>query len=141
MAIAVLASAATVMTTRSAGAEAQWMWRDVHEYRVALAVESVHDPAADDPRHAPAFDHRFTVIVSASGDRAPVEVESVSLDVAVRSYSGTVLPLARASGEGKSVFEGNVRMARGQTYRILVHFRPAGSPMTREAQYEYRHHH
>jgi len=139
--VVVLVLADLVVFPGSGSAAALRITREVHGYYVAMSVESIHDPAESDPMHAQEFDHRVVVKISRSSDRAPVDIESVALDIAVTGYTGSVTLLAPVSGNRASAFEGNVRMARGKMYRILVQFRPAGSSATHEASYEYRHHH
>lgn len=130
-----------VALPRGGEAAALWINREVHGYHVAMAIESILDPAERDPMHAQEFDHRVSVKIARSDDGAPANIESVALDVAELGYSGRVMPLAPASGGDGSVFQGVLRMARGTRYRVLVHFRAIGSPATHEASYEYRHHH
>lgn len=141
VAAALLASVMFATSSLAAGSSTQWLTRTVHAYRVSMAIDTILDSTSNDPKHAPDFEHRVRVIVFEDNANRSAGTESVSLDVALLGYRGLVVPLTRASGEQKVVFEGRVSMIRGRTYRILVHFRPSGSGVTHEVQYQYRHHH
>jgi len=117
-----------------------WQARTVHAMRVSMAVDVILDPASTDPKHESRFDHRVRVIIVDDATGRTLDVETVELDVAQLGYSGSRVTLAPKVHEGKPVFQGQISMNRGRPYRMLVHFRLAGSPITHEAHYEYRHH-
>ena len=116
-----------------------WEARIVHAMRVSMAVDVILDPVSADPKHESRFDHRVRIVIVDEATGRTLDVESVELDVAPLGYSGSRATLVPKEHDGKPVFQGRVSMSRGRPYRILVHFRLAGSPITHEAHYEYRH--
>jgi len=125
------------------GQGAPWVVKSVHGYRIALVVESVFAPAQPgvDPRHARALEHRLRVSVreEATGRRAPIA--TVTADVAESGYLGTTIPLTPVGSGDEGLYEGRIRLRTETAHRILIHATPAGGGRTREAQFEYRHHH
>ena len=125
------------------GQGAPWLVKPVHGYRIALVVESVFAPAQPgaDPRHARALEHRLRVSVreDATGRAAPLL--TVAADVAESGYSGTTIPLAPVGSGDEGLYEGRIRLRTETPHRILILATPAGGGRTREAQFEYRHHH
>lgn len=123
---------------------AAWEAKSVHGYKIALAVETIPEPAApgSDTRHVPALEHRLLVSVreEASGKAAPIA--SVTANVAESGYAGEMVALSPARSGDEVLYEGRVRLEAKRAYRILVNATPAhGGVRTLEAQFDYRHHH
>lgn len=125
------------------GQGAPWVVKPVHGYRIALAVESVLEPArpGEDPRHARVREHRLRVsIQEEKTGRAPT-FATVSANVAESGFAGTTIILQPMGRGEPGLYEGRIRLRTDPPYRILVHATPAGGGRTLEAQFEYRHHH
>jgi hypothetical protein len=122
---------------------APWIVREVHGYRIALAVESVFESAqpGTDPRHARVLEHRLRVSIHEETTGRAAPIASVTADVAEAGYAGATIALWPANSRERGLFEGRMRLSTDPPHRILVHATPAGGGRTLEAQYEYRHHH
>jgi hypothetical protein len=122
---------------------AAWVWRSVPDYRVGLAVQSVHEsaPPGTDPRHAETLEFRLAVSIREEASRQPASGATVSTDVAEAGYTGEAIPLSRTRSAEGGLYEGRVRLKTNAPYRILVRVTPAGGGRTREAQFDYKHHH
>lgn len=122
---------------------APWVEKHAHGYRIALAVESVLEPArpGEDPRHARIREHRLRVSIhEEKTGRAPT-FAAVTADVAESGFAGTTIML-RPIGQGEpGLYEGRIRLRTEPPHRILIHATPSGGGRTLEAQFDYRHHH
>ena len=127
----------------AAAAQQAWVTKTVHDYRIALAVETIFAPSlpGEDPRHARTFEHRLLVSILEEPTRRPATLASVSADVAESGYTGVSIPLSPVRSGENGTYEGRVRLANWTSYRILVHAAPADGGRTLEAQFGYRHHH
>lgn len=120
-----------------------WVTQSVHGYRIALAVESVLEPAVSgtDPRHAQALEHLLLVSVRQPANARAASIASVSANVAQSGYSGEKIPLSPVRSGEEMLYRGRVQLDVKTRYRILIHVLPAGAGRALEAQFDYRHHH
>lgn len=140
-----LAAAAAALLAAAAwaqAADAAWVTKTAHGFRIAFTVESVLDPdAPGEPRHAGVIEHRVLVTVRDEASGRAAQMSAVSLDVAEDGYRGWSAPM-RPVGAGEArVYEARVRLERGLPYRVLVQATPEWGGRTLEARFAYRHHH
>jgi len=124
-------------------ADAMWIARSVHGYRVSLAVESERnaDALALRGRHAKPAEHRVTVVFRNEATGRAVDLVQASVDTAEKGYSGASVPLEKDPAGARGLYEARIPLAAATDYRILVRATPAGGKRSLEAQFEYRHHH
>lgn len=85
--------------------------------------------------------HTLTVTIVDRGTRSPATRARVTANVAEETYAGADYALIPAAGGEPGIYFAEVPMPGRATYRILVQVHMAGAPRTREAQFQYRHHH
>lgn len=122
---------------------APWVVKSVHGYRIALAVESVYEPAqpGKDPRHARILEHRLRVSIQEERTARAGAFATVTADVAESGYAGAMIALSPAASRERGLYEGRIRLRTEIPHRILIHATPAGSERALEAQFDYLHHH
>lgn len=123
--------------------EGPWMSRSVHGYRVSVAVETGANALSSARVHAreSRAAHIVAVRVMDLATVRAADLARASIDIAEQGYSGASVPLGKSADESGEFYRARVTLATGKTYRMLVHFLPAGGTRVLEAQFPYRHHH
>lgn len=122
--------------------DALWMTRPVPGYVVSLSVQAQPPSGSKgDARHAGDLPHRLRIEIGPGGSQDAIEVYGLSLYVAEDGYSGTTIGTQRSTSKRQVQYEASAILRPATSYRILLRFDPPDGSRTREALFDYRHHH